>query len=57
MVGVDYFDIFCPVAKMVVVKSILAVVAVKGWYLTQLVVKNDFLRGELMEEVSICCCQ
>lgn len=30
MVGVDYFDIFCPVAKMVVVKSILAVVAVKG---------------------------
>ena len=33
--GVDYFETFSPVAKMVSVKVLLAVVAIKGWSLSQ----------------------
>ena len=32
--GVDYFETFSPVAKMVSVKVILAVAAIKGWFLS-----------------------
>ena len=32
--GVDYFETFSPVAKMVSVKVLLVVVAIKGWFLS-----------------------
>ena len=32
--GLDYLETFSPVAKMVLVKTLLAVVAVKGWFLS-----------------------
>ncbi|KAL8089378.1 hypothetical protein AgCh_038990 [Apium graveolens] len=50
---IDYEEMFAPIAKMIVVRTILALVVSQSWKLSQMDVKNAFLHGDLKEEVYI----
>lgn len=47
----DYHETFLPVAKMVTVRTVISVVASKSWPLFQIDVNNNFLQGDVTEEV------
>jgi len=49
--GLDYGDIFSPVAKLAYVRLFIAMAALQQWPLYQLDVKNSFLNGDLQEEI------
>ena len=49
--GIDFEETFSLVAKMAIVRAVIAMVATKGWELQQMDMKNVFLNGELQEEV------
>jgi hypothetical protein len=49
--GVDYTEVFTPVARMETIQLVVALAAQRGWAIYQLDVKSAFLYGELNEEV------
>lgn len=49
--GLDYHETFSPVAKMVTVRSVIALAASKDWTLYQMNVFNAFIQGDLFEEI------
>jgi len=51
--GIDFEEVFAPVARLDTVRMILAVAANRGWEVHHLDVKSAFLNGELEEEVYV----
>ena len=49
--GVDYYDTFSPIAKMISVRLFISLAATHNWDLNQLDIKNAFLHGNLQEEL------
>jgi len=49
--GLDYGDTFSLLAKITFVRLFIAMTAIQRWPLYQLDVKNDFLNGDLEEEI------
>ncbi|KAL0539376.1 hypothetical protein IC582_023587 [Cucumis melo] len=51
--GIDFKEIFSPVARFETVKIVLALAAQQQWSIYQFDVKSAFLNGELQEEVYV----
>ncbi|GKE18008.1 retrovirus-related pol polyprotein from transposon TNT 1-94 [Tanacetum coccineum] len=49
--GIDYKENFALVKKLVSVRALLAVAVPKNWFIKQFGINNDFLHGDLHEEV------
>lgn len=51
--GIDFQEIFAPVARLDTIRTLIALAAQKGWFLYQLDVKSAFLNGKLKEDVYV----
>ncbi|WVZ73170.1 hypothetical protein U9M48_021514 [Paspalum notatum var. saurae] len=51
--GIDFEEVFAPVARMESVRLVLALAATRGWKVHHLDVKSAFLNGELKEKVFV----
>lgn len=51
--GVDFDEVFAPVARLETVRLLLALAAHEGWEVHHMDVKSAFLNGDLAEEVYV----
>ena len=51
--GIDYEETFAPVARLEVIRMLLAFASYKNFVLYQMEVKSSFLNGYIMEEVYV----
>ena len=51
--GIDFEEVFAPVARMESVRLLLALAAAKDWRIHHLDIKSAFLNGELVETVFV----
>ena len=51
--GIDFEEVFAPVARMESVRLLLALAVVKDWRIHHLDIKSAFLNGELAETVFV----
>ncbi|PNX60516.1 copia-type polyprotein, partial [Trifolium pratense] len=51
--GIDYDEVFAPVARWDTIRSILAIATRESWKVFQLDVKSAFLHGELSEDIYV----
>ena len=51
--GVDYNEVFAPVARIETIRLVIAIAASNGWEIYHLDVKTAFLQGELKEDVYV----
>lgn len=51
--GVDYMEVYAPVARMDTIRLMIAIAAQKGWSIFQMDVKSAFLYGTLQEDVYV----
>lgn len=51
--GVDYDEVFAPVARMETIRLIISLAAQNGWKIHQMDVKSAFLNGVLEETVYV----
>ena len=49
--GIDYNEVFAPVAQLDTVRLLIALAAHEGWEVYHMDVKSVFLNGDLKEEV------
>jgi hypothetical protein len=51
--GINYDEVFAPVARLESVRLLIALAAHRGWEVHHMDVKSAFLNGELQEEVYV----
>lgn len=49
--GVDFIETFALMAKMTIVRALLAIAVIYDWFVFQMDVTNAFLHGDLFEDV------
>ncbi|GKD93624.1 putative ribonuclease H-like domain-containing protein, partial [Tanacetum coccineum] len=52
--GIDYDEVFAPVARIEAIRLFLAYASFKGFVVYQMDVKSDFLYGKIEEEIYVC---
>jgi hypothetical protein len=51
--GIDFEEVFAPVARLETVRLLIAIAAQEGWQVHHMDVKSAFLNGDLVQEVYV----